>query len=326
MSATAEETITRAPTKSEWKRDWARANGFEVKEQGRLPGDANTAAEAAWDDLQAALGDYPGDPGEDGSGPYSDPDGHYEGEPEETPTPPRGGGWWASIGRARAQTRGKTGTKRKPRQPRPRSTHKRLSVSRFIEDTYMDIAQSAGGIPPLQRLLYAQAPIAGTVLDPTIKDTVVDRVLLQPAAHFDEQYKALSALLGAPIMLVSVMATAPQPIEGEFVPVVNEHGQEVTDPETLQPVMMPKFEPASMAHKTAMVGLHYCIGAMVDVAGESVDRVVARAQARTDRDRRVDQFMAYILGMPPPPVDSPPPYGEAMAEGLRLVGADDQQP
>ncbi len=51
-------------------------------------------------------------------------------------------------------------------------------------------------LPPLQRTLRMQAPVAGDLLDDVVRDTIVDP-LLQPLARLASQGKAVQALVKA---------------------------------------------------------------------------------------------------------------------------------
>lgn len=238
---------------------------------------------------------------------------------EERPTRPRAArpGW--SFGGRRRSGRGRAQSARKTRT-RTRKVFARVSIGPLIEDTYADLAWAAGGIPPLQRLLYAQAPIAGVVLDPVVQGTFVDPVV-QLAARNYERGKVVMALVGTPAALMATLATAPQPLtdpQGKpvLVPVLDEDEQP-----TGQTVLA--MEPATVQHQTAMISLRYCVRAMADVAGgDSLERVTQRAEANAARDDQVNTFIAYLLGMgevPPEAADTA--AREARDAGLRLAGA-----
>lgn len=197
----------------------------------------------------------------------------------------------------------------------------------LIEDAYADMAWAAGGIPPLARLLNAQAPIAGVVLDRAVKDTVGDR-MLQPVARNYERVKVGMALIGTPAALMATLATAPMPVldpatgQPMLVPVVDETGRPVAN-EDGSPVMSLRMNPPSMQHKLALLNLRYCVRAMADVAGgQAMARVQARADDNAARDDQVNDFIGFLLGVPVPEGAEETAAREARDAGLRLAGID----
>jgi hypothetical protein len=311
------------------KRAWLAANGHpELAEgKGRLPGPLLAeydAAHAPADDYGpgtepgdfdgpldfVAAGDPPPPPG-DGEAP-----GDGAGAAAEEERPPR-----PHAARPRFGFGGKRRVKGKPSPSTGRKTFRRVSIAPLIEDAYSDIAWAAAGIPPLQRLLYAQAPIAGVVLDPVVRDTVADRVVLQPMARNYERVKVGMALVGTPLALVAVLATAPgiavDPDTGR--PVM----APVLDAETGQPVdgqMVPVMAPPSVQHQSAMLTLRYGVRAMADLAGDSMIRVRERAEENAARDDMVNDFIGFLLGVPVPVDAEETAAREARDAGLRLAG------
>ena len=212
----------------------------------------------------------------------------------------------------------------KPRRPGRKGP--RVSVAPLIQDAYADIAWAAAGIPPLQRLLYAQAPIAGVILDPQVKDTFVDRVVLQAAARNYDRMKVGMALVGTPMMLMGTLATAPVPVRepdtGQVIwdAVLDEDGAPAFTPEG-EAIMSLRMTPPTLQHQSSMIGLRYCVRAMADLSGDALRRVRERAAENAERDSLVDEFMAFILGAQVPPSREETDKQEGAAAGLRLAGA-----
>lgn len=315
-------------------RAWARGEGMEVPERGVL---AQSLYEA-YDDAHGGVNGYEG-----GTGPEDFPaagmagggEGAAAAGEEERPVRPgqgssgqRRGSRFSFTGR-RGRNTGKDKDKGK-KDKKPARRGPRLSVSAVIEKAWGQMAWAAGPVPPLARMLYAQAPLAGVILDPVVKDTLVDRVVLQPWARSEERYEAGIGLIGPPVFVMAAMANAPEPVMHGGVPVYDQatdpdSGQPLTDPETGQPVLVPRYEAPSPAYKAAMVGLRWSVGIMVDAAGDAVERVTARAEQNKLREQRVEKFLAFILGYePPPPEEQPESQADkAAAAVMRLVGADD---
>lgn len=312
------------------KRAWLAENGHP-----ELAGGSGTLPKALRDKYDAAhapADDYGEgtDPGDFGAAEFDEPLDFVTAD--DPPAPPGDGeapgGAEGAAGAAVAEERPSRPHAARPRfsfgklksgakaEPKGR-TFRRVSIAPLIEDAYSDIAWAAAGIPPLQRLLYAQAPIAGVVLDPVVKDTVADRVVLQPMARNYERMKVGMALIGTPMALVAVLATAPEPVMMQMVsedgtPMVREDGTPAT-------ALMPG-QP-SVQHQSAMLTLRYGVRAMADLAGDSMKRVKERAEENAARDDMVNDFIAFLLGVEVPEDAGETAAREARDAGLRLAGA-----
>lgn len=238
---------------------------------------------------------------------------------EERPGRPGGArpAWrWPAFGRASRGARNSRGTRQQSR----RTGGPRVSLAPMIEDTYADLAWAAAPVPPMQRLLYAQAPIAGAVLDPAISGTVADGVM-QPLARNYQRMKIGMALVGTPAALMAALASAPVPVMDQatgqplLVPVLDEDGQ----PNGQMTLAM---ESPTMQHQTAMLTLRYCVRAMADIAGgEALERVTARAAENAARDDHVNSFIGFLMGAEVPEDAADTAAAEARDAGLRLAGA-----
>jgi hypothetical protein len=305
------------------KRAWLVANGHpELAEgKGRLPKELSDKAEAALapaDDYGPGTGpgDFEGplsfvaadDPPEVSAG--DDPTAEDAGAAvaEERPSRPHASRPWFGFARPRAKAKAAGKTRGK--------THKRVSIAPLIEDAYSDIAWAAAGIPPLRKLLQAQAPIAGVILDPVVKDTIADPVL-QIAARNHERMQVAMALLGTPAALMAVLVSAPEPV---LAPMIAEDGTPMVDGAGKQVTALVPGDP-SVQHQMAMVSLRYCVRAMASVAGgDSLERIAERAAANVARDDQVNRFIAYLLDIPVAPAADQSQEREARDAGLRLAG------
>jgi hypothetical protein len=288
-------------------RAWAAENGYPEVAGGRgqLPADVWRAFRAAESESNGSgpsdgyvSADEPPDAPADDLGPSSDVP---EGPAEERPGRP---------GRARFTFRRPAGRRstKAARPRRGRTVFKRVSIAPLIEDAYEDMAMAAGAIPPLARCLRAQAPLAGVLLDPVVKDTIADRAA-QPLARNYEKLKVINGLLGTPMALMAVMSTAPALIGQQDV--VDESGAIVGQ--------VPVYAEPSLEHKAAMVALRYSVRAMADAAGSSMKHVAERAEQRAEREDLVDEFIAYLLGVQLP--DGQSERAGAQAAGMKLAGA-----
>lgn len=310
------------------KRAWLAANGHpELAEgKGRLAGPLLAeydAAHAPADDYGPGTdpGDFEGDPGYVAADDPPDPTASGASSYSDSAPASESGSAIAEERPSRPHAaRGRFGfarPKKNARKTRTKGTLRRVSIAPLIEDAYSDIAWAAAGIPPLQRLLYAQAPIAGVVLDPVVKDTVADRIVLQPMARNYERLKVATALLGTPAALVAVLATAPEPV---LTPMVREDGTPMVRDDGSPAMALVPGEP-SVQHQSAMLTLRYGVRAMADLAGDSMKRVQERAQENADRDDMVNEFIGFLLGVPVPEGAEETAAREARDAGLKLAGA-----
>lgn len=89
------------------------------------------------------------------------------------------------------------------------SSKPRVSVEGLISGAWQLFAQIARPInTPVAKVLNMQAPVAGMLLEDTIKDTVVDKIL-QPFARVGKGGETLFALMGPPA-LVAALTTKPE--------------------------------------------------------------------------------------------------------------------
>lgn len=188
-------------------RKWARGEGMDVAPRGKVPEDIR----AAYDGAHAS----PDNPGLSQDGPppehgYADaepvptrPQTAAEGHPDEVaPLPPP----------ARFP-----GLRRRGGAVREKRQHRRVSLESLAEGAWGVLANitASQGLVPTARALQLQAPIAGMILEDSLRGTVVDRIA-QPIARGGEAAKEVGALLGVPV-LVTLMTVKPH-LAGQMVP------------------------------------------------------------------------------------------------------------
>ena len=250
-------------------REWARGKGYEMNERGRVPAHIRNAYNAEHPSMNGAP-DYPpgmddDDFSEPGAPPASAPPPPDTGEAKpRNPAKPAGKGW--RFGGA-AKGKRAAGRKAKPRVP----------VDDIICTVWRGLARVAGPLPPLQRTLRVQAPVAGLLLEDSVKGTVIDTVL-QPLARMQTQGKAVAALAGPPMLVTAItLHVQRQALAGE-------------DP---NPVFM----------SVAMEMLRESLMLWMDVAGPKFEEALAREKRfEEDYGAPVDDFMAFLLS--PPPADA----------------------
>lgn len=249
------------PASSSDIRDWLREQGRDMPANGRL----RKADREAYDRAHP-------EPDDGGlSYPEGGPESDSAGSAEQAPRTARA----STRSAARGWLGGRRGAKG-GRGPREKRTFPRVPITTLIEHTYSEMAWAAQGIPPLSRLLEAQAPVAGVVFEDVVRDTAIDK-LLQPAARLEASLDATYGMMAPPLYLFAVLQTAPEP------------GAEPT-----------------LAHKAALTGLRHSLLVMARVGGDSLERVEQRGRENAARQADVDKFMRYLFGLPEPEAEPDP--------------------
>jgi hypothetical protein len=286
-------------------REWAKGQNIEVGGKGPVPADVR----ARYDEAHAAgNGDDPADlgyPGDDGAAapPVTSAPPAPPADPRQTERAP-------ARPRVAASTRGRGlierlrgpsgGPKAKPAAKAGKRLP-RVSLASLIEDAWSQMAFASSAMPPMQRLLQAQAPFAGLALEDALAGTVVDRAL-QPVARAEDKAKAVGGVMFPPMALMMVLATAPVPqaVDG-------------TDP----PQYI--FPEPSTQHKAALMTLRWSLMLWSEAGEARLDEYRARAEQNAERGAQADRFMMFILGYED---QAPAPDGEG-AEAA-AVNAEDE--
>lgn len=271
-------------------RDWLRERGETVSTRGPLPAGARERYEAEHGVTGAGdPGDYPGDP----APPVAGGDAQSQsGATASGERPPR---------RVRSKTQPVRGLRRFWEQSggkgkRKRPARDRQPVTSFVEGLYGQLAWSMGGIPPVQKLLYLQAPFAGTVAEANVRETAVDQ-LLQPLVRGEQAFKAVNGLVTPPVALMMILT------KGRRL----ENGQ--PDQAT-----------------QAMIGmLRFGLMAMLEVTGENLEQVIERGETLKARGDHADRLIAWLLE--PPAAEAGDPVAaeeDAMARARDLLTDPEQ--
>ncbi len=194
-------------------RQWAKERGLNVGSHGRIPLAIQQDYDAEHADPGPAEPDYPPAPDYDGG--VSEDDFTAADPPPALPAERAAD----AAEDAAEETRPRSVAKGRRKRPdfrervwggggdkpkRPAKKHARVSLKGFAEDMFLDLAWTFQGLPPMEKILYLQAPLAGTVVEDAVKGTVADKAL-QPVARLDRQFKALEALT-APAWVALIMA------------------------------------------------------------------------------------------------------------------------
>jgi len=183
-----------------------RAEGYDMPNQGRISGEHMAIYEglAEADEAEVTAAGPPAEGEAEGPG-----EGASNLPAEVTPTRPRTNARQAlsdrirnrarsGRGRGRSGNRGRSGARRPVRE--------RVSVSGVIEWGWAALAQAVNPISrSTARVLAMQAPVAGDVLEDSIKGTFADRVL-QPIARGQHRISAAGALFLLPASIAGLEA------------------------------------------------------------------------------------------------------------------------
>lgn len=287
-------------------RAWLREQGEDVSVKGPLPKGARERYDAAHPGLDTPdshADDYPpadGGPAYDGGVTEADfPPDPGPGETGETPprrvrsAGPRAAK--ATGGRRKFWSGGKDSSKGKPRK-----THPRVSVTGFIEDAWSQFAWAFQGAPPISKLLYAQAPYAGIVLEDAVKGTVVDKVL-QPVVRAEKTFTGLTGLIAPPLLVMAIMTQG----EREQTTVEGPDGPVTT---------IGDYTPKT---KLMFSSLRFSLMSMTRAMGDRMAEVQERAGQLAERGKQVDEFIAWLFEMPDPEMTE----ADAMARATQMAGA-----
>jgi hypothetical protein len=276
-------------------RAWARDNGYEMPDRGNISGDVRGAYDAAHpgsngsgpaagpdypdDDFETAFADVPGDD-----------DGFDESVMEEAKprrpkaAAPRSGGRRPGAGRrsffGRKPAAGKAAKKKAPR----------VSTEDVLGSLWRGAAKLAAPLPPLQRTLRIQAPVAGLILEDAVKGTAADMVL-QPFARMAGQGKVISALVGPPVIVTALLLHVQQ-----------------------RQAMTPPQEPNALFVSVGTEALRSSLMTWMEVAGPKFEVAIRREREFEEKyGQSVDDLIAFLLA--PPAVT--PAEAEAEEEMIR---------
>lgn len=265
-------------------RAWARVNGEEgLTDRGRIPARVTQAWNDAHPDnphiperrdappADPASPDYPDDDFESAfavmpAAPGKRPDPGDTGE--DAPRRP------AKTARSRASGGGWFGR----RKAGPKKKLPRVSTDGLFAAIWRGVAGMATPLPPLQRTLRIQAPVAGVIVDGIVRDTVIDP-LIQPLARLAGAGKAASALVGPPV----------------FVTAITVYGQSCAARGEL---------PNPLIWQGLDEGLTQSLAAWFEVAGPEFERVLQRERDFEEKHGKTIQAMKDFLFSPPPVSDA----------------------
>lgn len=166
---------------------------------------------------------------------------------------------------------GKPKTKAKARHPR-------LPVDRLIGRVWEGLGRLAQPVSqPLATTLALQAPIAGLILEDTVRGTVVDKAL-QPVVRAEQRGEKVFALAGPPVLVLAL-----------------QNAMGIPDPD----------------QRAARVGvlqmmLIEALTMWVKIAGDKTEEARERVAESQDIRDQVEKLLAEIFAPPPQPQEGAP--------------------
>jgi hypothetical protein len=274
-----------------------RDNGHAVSDRGKLSDDAYEL----YEDIMAGTAGVT----DDDFGP--DPDvsretGPEPVEPERTP-----GRIKTEPIRSRARRRLFGTGRTKSRKSRGRGSGKggavrdRLPVAPLLERAWMEIAHMARAMPPVQRIMACQAPMAGVILEDAARDTVTDRIFLQPLARQEERLEAVNAMLGSVMWTAAIYKFGAVELEQAR----DEKGRDLVDA-TGAPILRPVTDPATgkpaYDDRTRIMigGLRLSLMSMFKISQRNAEEIQAKAEELNELSDQADTLIGWILAPPDP--------------------------
>ena len=284
------------------KRALLREHGYDVPDKGKLSNEHLAAYERLRQDRPDT---YDGGvtAGDFDDGPAIDDD--RDDLADETTPRSVGGQRGNRASTAKAKARGLFGRVRKESKPKAgRKRHPWVGTSDVIEHFWSQLAWSARPLPPLQKILAAQAPTAGVVLQDALKGTIIDRGILQPVARFEDRAQAINAMAGPPIWTMMIAMLGGQALDKAGQPIYDTDGNYVFDNRT-----------------QAMVGgLRFSLMSWLKIAEKSADEIRESADELAKLGDEADKLIRWILA-PPEPGQSPKDMEkEARGKAMEFIG------
>jgi hypothetical protein len=273
---------------------------------GHRPGPASMFPAAAEYDAGVTEADFaepdgPEDYPAPGPGPGPGPGGdggqgdelEAERTPRAAPRQPRPG-----LRERAERARGRGRRKARASAARKR-TADRIPTGPFIERAWTELAQAARKIPPMQRVMAAQAPMVGVVLGDAARDTFVEP-MLQWAARGEERLEAVNGVFG-PLLWTGLILR----FGGFEVEQVMRDGQPVIDQDgnpLVRPVMDPETGQPDWNDQTRVMlgGLRMSLMSWIRISQRHAAEIIARAEEMEELGAQADALIAFILAPPQP--------------------------
>jgi hypothetical protein len=304
-------------------RAWLRDQGEEVSDRGRLSAAAKAKYAAAHPAaVQATLDDYDGSVTAGDFGP--DLPAEDTPGPDMTENVPRGQAKAKGKGRARRQrqpaaakdsaaassaARGARGLWGKVKAAgKGKAKGPWIPTGTVIEHFWSQLAWAARPLPPLQKILAAQAPMAGILLEDATRDTFIDRVVLQPVARAEQRLQAVNAMVGPPLWTLAITTMGGAVTDAQGMPVRDPEGNFVFDDRT----------------RMMVGGLRFSLMSWLKIADKQAVEIMEQADELNRLGDEADKLIQWILAPPDPGMSPKDVEKEAQKRGADFISGNAQ--
>lgn len=225
-----------------------------------------------------------------------------QGEERAEERTPRGAGAPSAGARARGFLRGDRGggrAKRTRRRGGGRARREWIPTGPMIERIWSELGHALRKAPPIQRVIAAQAPMVGVVLQDATRNTFVDRGVLQWMARGEDRIEAVNAVGGTLLWTAGIMRFGGfdvEPVMQDGRPVITEDGplvRPVVDPETGMPAW-------NEVTQVMIGGLRMSLMSWLRISQRHADEIIARAEQLDELAAQADALIRFILSPPVP--------------------------
>lgn len=214
------------------------------------------------------------------------------------------------------QRKGKPKAKASSKKP----AHKWAPTASVIEHVWSQLAWAARPLPPLQRVMSCQAPMAGVILQDAAKGTMIDRVILQPVARAEERWQGVNAMVGPPVFTTAIalygtfdQAEVLNPATGEtgIVPVI--------DPET----GLPQWNGVT---PFMVMGLRFSLMSWLKLGQARAGDIIGKADELEQLGKEADELISYIFSPPDPGQSHRDVDKESRERAMRFLRGERDEP
>lgn len=299
-------------------RAWARGQGEDPPARGRIGADLRARYDAARSGGQVDPGDYDSGITEADFSDLGDDDaGRDEPPPDMTEQVPRGRRPGPGQRRKTAATTARQGAgKARGLWHRARDAgkggkkHPWTPTATIIEHFWSQLAWAARPVPPLQKILAAQAPMAGILLQDAAKGTLIDRALLQPAARAEQRLQAANAMIGPPVWTFMIASFGGAQLGPDGKPLVDDDGMYIFDART-QPLVG---------------GLRFSLMSWLKIADKKAEEITEAAEELTRLGDEADKLIRWILAPAVPGQRPKDVEREAAERATEFISAGKAEP
>lgn len=215
---------------------------------------------------------------------------------------------------------------RRAKQPRKRAkrrpAHDWVPTAPVIERVWGEFGGALRRYPPLQRLMAAQAPMVGIVLQDSVRDTLFDRSVVQPVARAEERFEGVNATVMPLLWMAGIVRFGGFDVE----PVLTPDGHPIIkDGQTLmRPVIDPATGQPAWNDRTRFMigGVRSGLISWLKISRRNAADIIERAEEYDELGRQADALISFFLAPPKPKESYADMQREARARTTDFLRAD----